>query len=56
MKLVGKKPKLTAEQANALRERYESWRHNRPSKLMREFGLTESTFRNYIGRLHKHPV
>lgn len=51
--MYGRPRSLTAEQAEELRSRYRMFVANRPKALAREFGISESTLRYYLGERHK---
>jgi hypothetical protein len=47
MKLAGRKPALTPDQAAEIRRRWALYEQNRPAALAREYGLRRDAIRMY---------
>ena len=53
MTYFGKKPRLSADQADQLVRDYEQWQRLHPSLLCVKYGISKSTLQTYIKRRHK---
>lgn len=53
MTYFGKKPRLTADQAEELRREYEAGLALRPAALCKKYGISSGTLHAYVKGLHK---